>query len=144
MYWKPPKNSNKYYWTEHAKVKMRQYGLSAQRITRVIKSPMRIEEGIIENTISVVQPQSTKKGENGQKTWTNEIWVMYQIKNSVIDKKTNKKKSTVMDEKTIAFLSALNQNTKQIHIISVWRYPGKTVPGEELPEEILDEIAEVG
>jgi len=141
MYWKPPKNSNKYYWTGHAKVKMRQYGLSAQRITRVIKSPMRVEEGITGNTIAVMQPQSTKKGENGQKTWTNEIWVMYQVKKNKSNE--NAKANTAMDEKTLAFLGALNQNTKQKHIISAWRYPGKTVPGESLPEEILDEIAEV-
>ncbi len=140
MHWKPPKNSDKYYWTNHVKMKMRHYGLSAQRITRVIKSPMRTEEGITENTIAVVQPQSTKKGEDGQKTWTNEIWVMYQIKKSVVNKKDN----TAMDEKMVAFLGALDQNTKQIHIISAWRYPGKTVPGEGLPDEILQEIAEVG
>jgi len=48
-----------------------------------------------------------------------------------------------MDEKTIAFLNALNHDTKQMRVISAWRYPGKTEPGEGLPEEILDEIAEV-
>ena len=140
MHWKPPKNSNRYYWTSHVKMKMRHYGLSAQRITRVIKSPMRIEEGITENTVAVVQPQSTKKGKDGKKTWTNEIWVMYQIKKNTASKKDD----AAMDEKMTAFLGALNQNTKQIHIISAWRYPGKTVPGEGLPDEILQEIAEVG
>ncbi len=139
MYWKPPKNSAKYYWTEHAKVKMRQYGLSSQRVTRVIRAPIRIEEGIVNNTIAAVQPQSTKKGNDGKKTWTNEIWVMYQIKN----RKANIKNDSVMDENMVAFLSKSTQPQKQVYIISAWRYPGKTVPGGCLPEEILDEIAEV-
>ncbi|XLQ20048.1 MAG: hypothetical protein ACKUBY_05720 [Candidatus Moraniibacteriota bacterium] len=137
MHWKSPKNSDKYYWTEHVKIKMRQYGLSAQRITRVIKSPMRIEGGVTGNTVAVVQPQSTRRGENGEKTWTNEIWVMYQLKNN------SSKIDDTMDEKMKKFLMDNSQNSKQIKIISTWRYPGKTVPGEGLPEEILDEIAEV-
>jgi hypothetical protein len=137
--WKEPKNSDKYYWTSHAKMKMRHYGLSAQRITRVIRAPLRVQEGITGKTIAVVQPQSTRKGEDGQKTWTNEIWVMYQIKN----KKQEQKNSEVMDEKMMAFLGNVVNAPKQIYIISAWRYPGKTKPGEGLPDEILDEIAEV-
>jgi len=136
--WKEPKNSGKYYWTGHAKMKMRRYGLSGQRVVRVIRRPLRIQEGITDGTVAVMQPQSTKKGEDGQKTWTNEIWVMYQIKKNKTDKK-----NIAMDEKTVAFLDALNNDTKQMRVISAWRYPGKTVPGESLPEEILDEIAEV-
>lgn len=143
MIWKEPKNSDKYYWTSHAKMKMRHYGLSAQRITRVIRRPLRTQEGVTSGTIAVVQPQSTKKGKNGQKTWTNEIWVMYQIKNKKQDRKSEKK-SAVMDDKMVQFLNSATSGQKQIHIISAWRYPGKTVPGEGLPEEILDEIAEVG
>jgi hypothetical protein len=136
--WKEPKNSDKYYWTSHAKMKMKQYGLSAQRVVRVIRRPVRIEEGVSNNTIAVVQPQSTKKGQDGKKTWSSEIWVMYQIK----EKKQQFKNDKVMDEKMLAFLSGIN-NQKQIYIISVWRYPGKTAPGECLPDKILDEIAEI-
>ncbi len=139
MMWKAPKNSDKYYWTSHAKSKMRHYGLSAQRITRVIRAPIRTQEGIAGNTIAVVQPQSTRRGENGEKTWTNEIWVMYQIK----AKKTNNKNSAVIDDKMATFLGNTIQGQKQIMIISAWRYPGKTESGEGLPDEILDEIAEV-
>ncbi len=140
MHWKPPKNSNKYYWTNHVKMKMRHYGLSAQRITRVIRAPIRKEEGIAKNTIAVVQPQSTKKGKDGKKTWTNEIWVMYQIK----DKKEEVQNKNIIDDKMLAFLNKNTQTQKQFYIISAWRYPGKTVPGEGLPDEILQEIAEVG
>ena len=139
MNWKPPKNSDKYYWTEHVKMKMRYYGLTAQRITRVIRRPLRIEEGIAGNTIAVVQPQSTKRGKDGQKTWSNEIWVMYQIK----DRKPQPQNNKAIDAKMAQFLASKTQNIKQIRIISAWRYPGKTVPGDSLPDEIKDEIAEM-
>ncbi len=63
---------------------------------------------------------------------------MYQIKSN-----TTEKNNKAMDDKMIAFLNKSLQNQKQIRIISVWRFPGKTVPGEGLPDEIMDEIAEV-
>jgi len=49
-----PKNSEKYYWTEHAKYKMKYYGLSAQKILGVIRSSKRKEDGIVKNTIAVM------------------------------------------------------------------------------------------
>jgi hypothetical protein len=141
--WNPPKNSDKYFWTAHAKVKMRQYGLSAQRITRVIRTPVRVEEGVAgQGTIAVMQPQSTKRDKTGEKTWSNEIWVMYKIgkKKDVCERGVN---AAVMDEKTIALLRSMDRDQKQIRIISAWRYPGKTEPGTSLPDAICDEIAEV-
>jgi hypothetical protein len=42
--------------------------------------------------------------------WTQEIWVM------------------------------VEETKKERKIISVWRYPGMTKPGEPLPEEILNEM----
>jgi hypothetical protein len=142
--WKPPKNSDKYFWTAHARMKMRHYGLSAQRITRVIRAPLRVEEGIAgQGTIAVMQPQSTKRDGNGEKTWSNEIWVMYKIGKKK-DKKMDNDLTATMDEKMAAFLRGADKDRKQIRIISAWRYPGKTEPGTSLPEEICDEIAEVG
>ena len=58
MQFKVPKNTEKYEWTQHAIVKMKQYGLTAQRILRVVKNPQRVEEGIVKNTIAVMQPTS--------------------------------------------------------------------------------------
>ena len=136
---KDPKNSEKYFWTEHVKKKMRQYGLSAQRITRVIRSPYRVEESIVGNgTIAVMQPQSTRRDAQGNKTWNNEIWVMY---------KFAKKHKTVDEVSASAamtcFLQKIAQDQKQMQIISAWRYPGKTEPGASFPDEISDEIAEI-
>lgn len=142
---KDPKNSEKYYWTERAKMKMRLYGLSGQRVTRVIRRPLRTEEGVGGvGTIAVMQPQTMRRGDDGEKTWSSEIWVMYEIvtkkeENTEGKKDPHKLSSDAMTD----FLARMTQNTKQIRIISAWRYPGKTVPGESLPDEIADEIAEV-
>lgn len=142
MQWKEPKNSEKYYWTEHAKMKMRRYGLSAQRVSRVIRRPLRTEEGIVGGgTIAVMQPQSTRRDPSGEKTWSSEIWVMYTIVESV-DKKDHVMQSSEDDAMTV-FLQRITQSQKKIRIISAWRYPGKTEPGDILPDEIMDEIAQV-
>ena len=79
------KNSDKYFWTEHAKFKMKFYGLSPQRVLRVIRAPERIEEGIVEKTIAVMQPASvrhrrTSAGKPASPTWSSEIWAMYQTR----------------------------------------------------------------
>jgi hypothetical protein len=115
---KPSKKTDKYFWTKHSLMKMQYYGLSQQRISRVIKSPQRIEEGIVEKTVAVMQPTSTR-GVNDKKTWTSEIWAMYQLKGK----------------------GNLPNNQKQFRIISAWRYPGVSPKRDPIPQEILDEIA---
>lgn len=130
MQWKFPENTDKYYWTGHAKLKMRHYGLSAQRVKRVLLRPMRTEEGIAENTVAVMQPQSTRRGANGERDWKSEIWVMYRMKLKNSKNDFSKMSSGFKSEQTV--------------IISAWRYPGKTKEGEGLPEGILDEIGECG
>lgn len=62
-------------WTAHAHAKMRQYALSEARVRRVLHSPARIEEGIAEDTIAMMQPASVKVM-GKEKTWNQEIWVM--------------------------------------------------------------------
>lgn len=100
---------------------MRFYKLSEQRVRRVLHAPKRIEEGIAPKTVAMMQPSSVRlerttegKARNGQReeTWNHEIWVM-------IQDARNKRK-----------------------VISAWRYPGKTRPGQALPNEILREINE--
>jgi len=54
------KGSDKYYWTKHSLYKMRHYGLSEQRIKRVIRHPARIEEAIVPNLIAAMQPAGKK------------------------------------------------------------------------------------
>lgn len=76
MQFKAPKNNERYFWTGHALGKMRYYGLTAQRILRVINHPARIEEGVAEKTTAVMQPAAVNKKKN---TWSSEIWAMYQL-----------------------------------------------------------------
>ncbi len=107
MQWKTPKNTEKYQWTAHVTEKMHYYGLSEQKVLGVIRSPQRIETGIVENTIAVMVPvgntQKTMKPKWGRPvpvfnkiqddsddnssfakapadTWNQEIWVMYQLR----------------------------------------------------------------
>lgn len=139
--WKDPVNTDKYVWTDHAKMKMRQYGLSGQRVTRVIRRPVRTESGIAgDKTVAVMQPQSVRRGSDGQKTWSCEIWVMYKV---VDHDQQDATAHNGQGDAMAAFLSRMATNVKRIRVISAWRYPGKTVPGEPLPEEIMAEIAQV-
>lgn len=98
-------------WTAHSRGKMRFYGLSEQRVKRVIHSPQRLEEGIAPKTIAMMQDAGTAKHPY-------EIWVMIQ------------KKRRGMGDK--------RQETTTV--ISAWRYPGKTKAGDPLPAEILREL----
>lgn len=106
----------KYFWTNHSQFKMKQYGLSQQRVRRIIRSPKRTEEGIVKNTIAVMQPVSLKMKE-GKESWKQEIWAMYQLGN---------KKSKA-----------------KYKIISAWRYPGISPKNNPVPKEILEELGEM-
>lgn len=140
MQWKEPQNTDKYFWTKHVAMKMRHYGLSEQKIKNVIRSPYRKEEGIVKNTIAVMQPIASQKNlsarakpvnsddKKGKKPWNSEIWVMFQIK---------KHKTGKDSERTVANL--LNKQ-KQFKIISAWRFPGVSSERNPIPEEILAEI----
>ncbi|MFH0969027.1 MAG: hypothetical protein V1804_00800 [Patescibacteria group bacterium] len=124
--------TDKYQWTNHSLMKMRYYGLSQQRIKRVIKNPERIEEGIVEKTIACMQTSESSKHPY-------EIWAMYQI--SKLKVKSQKSKNTTEKSKFKNILDTKYQiqNTK-IKIISAWRYPGKSPKNNPIPQEILDEI----
>lgn len=52
-------------------MKMRFYGISEGRIRRIIRFPKRVEEGIADTTVAVMQPAGSKRYQ--------EIWVMYKI-----------------------------------------------------------------
>ena len=82
---------------------MRQYGLSENRVKRVMHTPKRIEEGIAPKTVAMMQRAGSMKRPY-------EIWIM-------ISDKADKR-----------------------NIVSAWRYPGITKPGEPLPEAILKEM----
>jgi len=122
--------TDKYQWTNHSLMKMRYYGLSQQRIKRVIKSPERIEEGIVEKTIACMQTAGSEKHPY-------EIWTMYQISKSKVTSQKLKAKDSKFEK--IQDTIYKMRNTK-IKIISAWRYPGKSPKNNPIPREILDEI----
>jgi hypothetical protein len=125
---KSPKNTSRYYWTEHVKFKMRFYGLSEQKVLGVISNPKRKEEGIVEKTIAVMKPVSPKII-SGKEVWKQEVWVMYQARkagNFKIQISNDKKKSSSRHK-----------------IISAWRYPGVSPEKNPIPEEILRELSEI-
>ncbi len=118
----------KFFWTEHSKIKMRQYGLSKQKLFGILHRPERKEKGIVPGTSAVMRTNKVFKKttplfkEKSQpafakaSTWRRkapgEIWLMYK---------------DVRDFRKI---------------ISAWRYPGISKPGEEIPipEDIRQEL----
>ena len=112
-------NLKKIFWTQHAKIKMRQYSLSKSRLLRVLSNPKRKEKGIVPKTIALMQPVSRKKRptSSGQRSTSSsrrpsEVWLMYQDK---------------------GYLRK---------IITAWRYPGVSPVREEvpIPEDIKREL----
>ncbi|HZZ99282.1 MAG TPA: hypothetical protein VFK07_01050 [Candidatus Paceibacterota bacterium] len=124
-----PKNDLKYHWTNHVVQKMIYYGLSADRVKRVLRNPKRSEVGIAPDTIAVMQPSGAlvadaKKG----KPWKEEIWVMY----------ATKKKSKTKD-------ASPNLTGPKKVIITAWRYPGVSKIREAIPipNDILEELKSI-
>ncbi len=117
----------KLHWTEHSKIKMRQYGLSKQKLLGILYRPERKEKGIAPGTLAVMKTNKTffkAKQISLTKAWRvprkapGEIWLMY---------------------KDVILRHGSGQERK---IISAWRYPGISKPGEEIPipEDIKREL----
>jgi hypothetical protein len=114
----------KLFWTEHSKIKMRQYGLSKQKLLGILARPERKERGIAPGTTAVMKTNkiffkekriSLTDAWRRPKKAPGEIWIMYRdIKKSL----------------------KYAENIRKI--ISAWRYPGISKPGEAIP--IPDDI----
>jgi hypothetical protein len=120
-------------WTEHSQIKMRQYGLSKQKLLGILYKPERKEKGIAPGTTAVMRTNPTSlsarlKLRGASKTdpkWRpkrapGEIWLMYKdVKMAMVPIR---------------------------RIISAWRYPGISKPGEAIPipdeirQELLNEV----
>lgn len=94
---------------------MRHYRLTEARIKRIIRHPIRIEEGIIEGAIACMQKAESKN--------YSEIWTLYVLLGAA--KKSPFAKTT---------------EGKKIKIISAWRYPGKSPSRDPIPPAVLEEI----
>ena len=125
-----------YELTRHAEYKMQQYGLSLQKIKGVIRNPKRIEKGVAEKTIAVMQPVSPKQElGKSQETWKQEVWVMYQSVNQ-----ESRIKNQVRGGLQNSKFKIQNSMNQQIRIISAWRYPGISPKNNPIPSEILLEL----
>ena len=111
---KLPSRNEKHLWTAHSRMKMQYYGISEGRVKRIIRFPNRYEEGIVPDTIAVMQPAGTKRYQ--------EIWVMYRI--------VNRKKK----------LENRPGLSGQIKIITAWRYPGKSPERDPIPSDVIAEV----
>lgn len=106
-----PVSFKKTLWTQHSLIKMKQYGLSKQKLLGILHKPERKEKGIAPGTLAVMKTnktffkakQVTLKNAWAPKKAPGEIWIMYKEARS------------------------------ERKIISAWRYPGISKPGEEIP-----------
>lgn len=68
----PPKDSNRFIWTQHIKKKMIFYSISASQIRSILRKADRTEESIVPGLFA-----SMKK--NHKKNKKEELWLMYLI-----------------------------------------------------------------
>jgi hypothetical protein len=127
MQFKPPKDNDKYQWTNHVKDKMVYYGISESLIKRIVRFPKRREEGIAPGTVASMSPYG--KSSAGKQPYRGEVWVMH--------KEISQKAKIKSQNPKVAGLDFL-----KMRIISAWRYPGVSPAGKKIPipEEILQEL----
>lgn len=131
---KQPKNDSKYVWTSHAWEKMQQYGISEQRVRRIIRFPKRIEEGVLDGAIAAMQPSGKQ-----------EMWVMYVLfdnnqKGISNDEFRNPKQQKEKGKSLDNMQQFLGGVEKRFKVITVWRYPGTSPVRDAIPDEVLSEI----
>jgi len=111
---------------------MKQYGLSKQKLLAILYKPERKEQGIVPGTTAVMK--TNKK-----------------FGNKIILPKENQKsfftKNKAWGKKASGEIWLMYKDTKEFRkIISAWRYPGISKPGEEIPipndirQELLNQI----
>jgi len=126
-----PNKFRKLVWTQHSEIKMKQYGLSKSKLSNILRRPERKEKGIVPGTTAVMmtnktlfkQKQITVAGAwQKPKKAPGEVWLMY--------KDVNIKNASTGAKEAVR------------RIISAWRYPGITKPGDAIPipEDILNEL----
>jgi hypothetical protein len=108
------KNTQEFFWTNHSKYKLLQYGLSPTAVKSVIRRPDRTEIGIAPKTTAVMRRKDSKKMKK-------EVWVMFQ--------------SRIKDQRSMT-------NNSKTKIISTWIYPGVSPKGKDIyvPEDVWGEI----
>jgi hypothetical protein len=120
----------KIYWTEHSKIKMRQYSLSKIKILNLLHKPERVEQGIVPGTIALMRTNPAKfaNAHRGASQNINNLKLPIRASFGKWQKITPKIKKAP-GEVWIMYKDVKDSRK----IISVWRYPGVTKPGEQIP-----------
>lgn len=120
MQFNPPKDTDRISWTKHSIEKMKFYGLTSQRVMRILRNPDRCQEAVAEGCTACMQTLGTQR-----KT---ELWAMYQdvIKNNPLRPQSEASK-------------------KHRKIITAWRYPGVSPIQDKIPipQDILEEVQRI-
>ncbi len=130
--------SKKLQWTHHSMAKMRQYGLSRSKLTNLIYTPERKEVGIVPGTTAVM-----KTNKNYSKAKTTPLFPGSSIVEGSDNFLQSRKFLPRQQKKTPGEVWVMYKDTKtERKIISAWRYPGISKPGEAIPipEDIRREI----
>lgn len=121
-----PQEHKKIHWTEHSKIKMRQYGLSKSKLINLLHKPERRELGIVPGTNAVMQTNKQYGKNNLKLNLSKTIW---------------------KQRKTPGEVWLMYKDVKDIRkVISAWRYPGVTKPGDSIPipDDIREELLKNG
>lgn len=131
-------NYRKLEWTQHSQIKMRQYGLSKQKLLNILSRPERKEQGIVPCTTAVMRTN---------KKFGNKNPALFKNKTMARPPKRPKGYSTFRQiqapgEIWIMYKDVKKDSLPVRKIISAWRYPGISKPGEliPIPEDIMREI----
>jgi len=125
----------KLHWTEHSKIKMRQYGLSVSKLLGILQRPERKEKGICPGTIAVMRTNKIIKKTRSLFKEKDKYWRVGPSNNWQKQKKAP-------GEIWLMFKDVKIKSVPMRKIISAWRYPGVSKPGEPIPipDDIREEI----
>lgn len=131
-------SNKKLHWTEHSKIKMHQYGLSKTKLIHLIYKPERKEKGIVPGTTAVMKTNPIRNNASYKLSISNGTSKIF-----FKEKEINIKKAWQQARKAPGEVWLMYKDVKdQRKIISAWRYPGISKPGEAIPipEDIREEI----
>lgn len=159
-----PKDTPQFSWTRHIKNKMVFYHLSGAQILRIFRKPARREEGIAANTVAAMIPRSSnsssslrgRSNDRGNPSHANpnpklptthyklqtrseEIWIMYKLAKPAANSTSHVARGKTLPNNALRATSSAPSS--RITLISAWRYPGVTKPGERPP--IPEDVAEM-
>ena len=116
------------------------YGLSKQRVLRVIHAPKRVEEGVAPKTVAIMQPNSVRMrtefglSEISRRGAKSSRRPPFHFKPIALAKENNSKPKESWSQEIWVMIQDLG---KQRKIISAWRYPGMTRPRSEVAMDAL-------